>query len=414
MLTIALIILLGVSISYSQDDIGVIQGKLIDVQTEETVGNHQLTLHIHKAGDTTQQETTTNNNGEYRFEDLTIDFQTHYTITTNYNGFDYEEKDIDISSLVPNVTVNIELMGFTDDQTAIRIKSYTIVLGSAPDDHPDDGALAVIEAFDVENSSGKSFLDTHDKEKVGIYLPLPDGYEGFEPRAPDSLMLNANTDHAILTKPLPAGTTKIAFTYIIHGKETTLDLSRSMSFHTDEISFFVPDSFNLVPNPKLFTPVDRQPIHGAIYTIYSASSPLGFPVGKDVDLSLEIAMPGAEVKPQSNIGQLIFIAIAAALAGGFLAAAIFTLRAAKNRPVETDTSQGIQHEGGQHDVGWLRKLNDEDLEHARTTRLEFITRLDELHENKDISDRVYNRLRKEQTERLTEILDSRKERGMDD
>ncbi len=413
MLTIALIILLGVSISYSQDGLGVINGKLTDKQTEEPVGNHKLTLHIHKAGVTTRQETTTNNNGEYRFEDLTIDFQTHYTITTNYDGFDYEEKEIALSSLVPNVTVNIDFMGFTDDQSAIRIKSHTIVLGRAPDDHPDDGALSVMEAIDVENSSDKLFLDTHETEKVGIYLPLPDGYEGFAPRETEALMLNAKADHAIFTKPLPAGRTQIGFTYIIHGKETTLDLSRSMSFHTDEISIYVPDGFNLVPNPKLFTAVQRLPIHTAIYTIYSTSSPVGFPVGKAVDLSLEAVRPGSEVRQESNVGQLIFIALAAALAGGFLAAAIFTLRSAKNKPVETDTSQDFQHNVGQHDAGWLRKLNDADLEFARMTRLEIVTRLDELHEDEAISDRVYNRLRKEQTDRLTEIFDVRKDRGIE-
>lgn len=414
MLTITLLILLGVPFSYSQDNVGVIQGKLIDKQTEEPVGNHKLTLHIHKAGVTTQQETTTNNNGEYRFEDLTIDFQTHYTITTNYNGFDYEEKDIEISSLVQNVTVNINFMGFTDDPSAIRIKRYSIVIGHAPDDHQEDGALSVIEAIDVENSSDKLFLNTHDGAKVGIYLPLPNRYEGFVPRAPESLTLNENTNHAILTKPLPVGKTDIGFTYIIHGKETTLDLSRSVSFHTDEISILVPDGFNLVPNPKLFKAVQRVPIHGAVYKVYTASSPLGFPVGTDVDLSLEIVAPGSEVRQESNVGQLIFIAIAAALAGGFLAAAFFTLQAAKKRTNATDTSQGFQHDVGQHDVGWLRKLNDADLEFARLTRLEIITRLDELQEKQEISDRVYNRLRKEQTDRLTEIFDIRKDRGIEE
>ena len=65
------------------------------------------------------------------------------------------------------------------------------------------------------------------------------------------------------------------------------------------------------------------------------------------------------------------------------------------------------------DSGWLRKLSDADLEHARTTRLEFITLLDKAHEKQEISERVYNRLRKEQTERLTEIINQRQERGLD-
>ena len=411
---IALLILLGVPFSYSQDDVGVIQGKLIDKQTEEPVGNHKLTLHIHKAGVTTQRETTTNNNGEYRFEDLTIDFQTHYTITTNYKGFDYEEKDIEISSLVQHVTVNMNFMGLTDDQSVVRIKRYNIVIGRAPEEHPEDDALSAIEAIEVENSSDKLFLNTHDGTKVGIYIPLPNKYEGFVPRAPESLTLNENTNHAILTKPLLVGKTDIGFTYIIPGKETTLDLSRTLSFHTDEISILVPDGFNLVPNPKLFKAVQRVPIHGAIYKVYTASSPLGFPVGTDVDLSLEIVAPGSEVRQESNVGQLIFIAIAAALAGGFLAAAIFTLQAAKKRTNATDPSEDSPHDVVQHDVGWLRKLNDADLDFAHTTRLEIITRLDELQEKQAISDRVYNRFRKEQTDRLTEILEIRKDRDIEE
>ncbi len=401
--------LLGVSVGYSQEDVGVISGKLTDKQLNEPISNHTLTLNIHTAGDVAQRKTTTNANGEYRFENLPIHFQTHFSITTNYNGFDYEEKNIVLSSLVPSVSVNIGLQAFTDDQSHIKIKSYTIVLGPAPDDPQHEGALSVIEAFQIENSSDMVFRTTHNEEKVGIYLSLPDGYEDFEPRAPESLKIDTDTEHVVLTEPLSPGITQIGFTYVIRGKETTLDLSRAMRFHTDEISIFVPDGINLVPNPKIFASVQRQPIHTAIYTIYGTSTSEGFPIDKEVDLSLEISAPGSVAKSGSNVGQLIFIAIAAALAGGFLAAAIFTLRGAKNKPAETDTSQAIQP-----DVGWLRKLNNLDLDSARTARLEFITLLDDLQEKQGISDRVYNRLRKEQTQRLTEILDALKERGIDD
>ena len=399
---------MGISVAYPQEDVGVIYGKLTDKQLDEPISNHKLTLNIHNAGDVTQKETTTNANGEYRFENLPINFQTHFSITTTHNAFNYEEKNIVLSSLVPSVSVNIDLQAITDDPSHIQIKSFTIVLGRAPDDHPHEGALSVIEAYDIENSSDMMFRTTHGDEEVGIYLSLPEGYEDFEPRAPETLKIDTDTEHAVLTEPLSPGTTQIGFTYVIHAKDTTLDLSRKMRFHTDEISIFVPDGINLVPNPKLFVVAQRQPIHTAIYTIYRNSGSGGFPIDKEVDLSLEISAPGSVGKSESNVGQLIFIAIAAALAGGFLAAAIFTLRSAKNNPAETDTSQAIQH-----DLGWLRKLNNVDLDNARTARLEFITLLDELQEKQSISDRVYNRLRKEQTERLTEIHDVLKEHGID-
>ena len=104
---------------------------------------------------------------------------------------------------------------------------------------------------------------------------------------------------------------------------------------------------------------------------------------------------------------MVFIAIAAALAGGFLAGSDFHATPITRSSAESNTSQDATF-----DSGWLRKLSDDDLEHARTTRLEFITLLDEMHEKQNISERVYTRLRREQTERLTEILDQCKERGI--
>jgi Flp pilus assembly protein protease CpaA len=104
----------------------------------------------------------------------------------------------------------------------------------------------------------------------------------------------------------------------------------------------------------------------------------------------------------------VFIAIASALTGGFLVAAIFMLRSTRRTSSESGGSETLQYE-----AGWLRKLNNDDIEYARTARLEFITLLDELHEKNVISERIYNRFRGEQTDRLTEILDQRTERGLD-
>ena len=57
------------------------------------------------------------------------------------------------------------------------------------------------------------------------------------------------------------------------------------------------------------------------------------------------------------------------------------------------------------DASWLNKLGSDDLDRARIARLEMVTRLDEMYEKKEISERVYNRLHKEQLDRLTLILE---------
>ncbi|MEC9256994.1 MAG: hypothetical protein VX541_00765, partial [Candidatus Poribacteria bacterium] len=68
------------------------------------------------------------------------------------------------------------------------------------------------------------------------------------------------------------------------------------------------------------------------------------------------------------------------------------------------SSNQIQSQQNIADLNWLRKLNDKDLEQAKTARLELISHLDAIHETEQISEKVYNRLRKEQTEKLSAAL----------
>ena len=377
LLVITLIFLLCVVNSYAQEEVGDISGNLFDKQSNEPIINHPVTLNIHKAGDVTQQETTTDDKGGYRFENLSIDFTTHYSISTTYNDIEYIEKELVLSSLVPNLVVDINIGGITDDTSNINIKAYTIVIGLPPEDHPHQGAMSIIEAFDVENKSDLPFQTTHNDQQVGFYLPLPQDHEEFQTRAPSMLKINATKDHVILTEPLQPGLLQIGFTYVYHAIKDQLDISRSLPFNIKEIAIFIPEFINLIPTSSSFKPVGRQQIHTAIYTIYKATPEGGFEAGASLELGLKLP------KEKSNIGQLVFIAVAAALAGGFLVAAIFTLRnARRGSEVTTDV------ESSPTDTGWLRKLTDEDLEHARTTRLEIISRLEEMQESDEISDRV--------------------------
>ncbi len=387
--------------SYSQNDVGNIRGKLTDIKLNKTIANHPVTLNIHKAGDVTKQETSTDESGAYRFENLPIDAETHYTISTTYEDKEHIEKDLVLTTWVPNINVDINIGAVTDDASQIRITSYTIVVRVTSEAHAKDGALSIFEGVAVENQGTLPFQTTFNNKEVGLYLSLPKGNEMFQPGTPENLKVNSARDHALLTDPLPPGELRVIYEYILHANENSLDLSRPLRFHTDQITILVPVGINLAPQSKHFKTPEYDAISNVVYRVYPAAPEGGFSAGETVDLNLRIP------KPKSNIGQMVFIAIAAALAGGFLAAAIFMLRRSHRSSAESDTSQDATF-----DSGWLRKLGDDDLEHARTTRLEFITLLDEMHEKQNISERVYTRLRREQTERLTEILDQCKERGI--
>ena len=404
---IALILFFSVSMLYAQTpELGDIQGTVIDKKLEKPLASHPVTLTIHKTDTVETEEVTTDANGNYRFGDLPLDPSVYYTVSTVHEDTDYTEKDLVLSTWVPNIEIDFEIGAFADDDTQILVKSHTFIIGPPPPDHPPDGAVTVAEAIGIENLSDLPFRTTHGTQKVGIHLTLPKGVEGFQPHSPGALTMNPNTNQAVLKTPLPPGESQLSYNYIFHVERDKLDLSRRLNFNTMRFYFFVPEGIGFVPRAKFFGAPRREQIHGSVYLIYESDEDQTFAVGKNIDLALDVNMSvarGALPGQTSNLGQLILIAVAAALTGGFFVAALFKLRAASNT-TEPDTDDA----SAPPDAGWLLKLSPDDREHVRVARLEFITHLDDKYERQEISERVYKRLRREQTERLTTLLEQQK------
>ena len=394
-------------ISYAQTaKPGDIQGTVIDRKLEKPLVAHPMTLTIHKTDVAETQETTTDENGNYRFADLPLDPSVHYTISTVYEGTDYTEKDLVLSTWAPNITLNFDIGAFTDDKTQIQVKAHTFIIGPPPADHAPDGAVTVSEVIGIENGSDLPFQMKQGAQTIGLNLTLPRGVEGFQPHSPMALTMNPGTNAVALTTPLPPGESQFGYTYIFHVERSKLNLSRRLDFDTAEFYFFIPEGISFVPNSKFFSAPRREQIHGNVFLIYQSIAGKTFNAGTTVDLVLNVNMgaaPGALPGRTSNMGQLILIAVAAALAGGFFVVALFKLRTASNTTTaDTDDASMLP------DEGWLRKLSSDDCEHVRIARLEFITYLDDKYEKQEISERVYKRLRREQTERLTTLLERQK------
>ena len=407
LLAIALIFFASVSATQAQTaEFGDIRGAVIDKKLEKPLVSHPVTLTVHKTDTVETQETTTDEKGNYRFADLLLDPSVHYTVSTVHDDTDYTEKDLVLSTWVPNIEINFDVGAFTDDTAQILVKSYTFIIGPPPPDHPPDGAVTVAEAIGLENLSLLAFRTEHGSERVGVHLTLPNGVEGFQPHLSAALTMNPNTNQAVLRTPLPPGESQLGYNYIFHVERDKLDLSRRLNFNTMRFYFFVPEGIGFVPRAKFFGAPKREQIHGMVYLIYESNEHKTFAAGETVDLALNVNMRaagGALPGQTSNLGQLILIAVAAALTGGFFVAALFKLRAASNT-TESDT----EDTSTPPDAGWLRKLNSDDREHVRVARLEFITHLDDKYEKQEISERVYKRLRREQTERLTTLLEEQK------
>ncbi|RKU14504.1 hypothetical protein C6503_15035 [Candidatus Poribacteria bacterium] len=403
---IALIFFTVLSALHAQTaELGDIQGAVIDKRLEKPLVSHPVTLTVHKTDTVETQETTTDENGNYRFGGLPLDPNVHYTVSTVHDDTDYIEKDLVLSTWVPSIKIDFAIGAFADDDTQILVKAHTFIIGPPPADHPPDGAVTVAELFEIENLSDLPFRTTHGIQKVGIHLTLPQDSERFEPHLPE-LTVDAATNQVILKTPLPPGESQLGYNYISHVEKSGLDLSRRLNFNTMRFYFFVPEGIGFVPRAKFFGAPRRGQIHGSVYLIYESTENQTFASGKNIDLALNVnmgAVPGTLPEQTSNLGQLILIAVAAALTGGFFVAALFKLRAVSNT-TEPDTEDA----SAPPDAGWLLKLSPEDREHVRVARLEFITHLDDKYERQEISERVYKRLRREQTERLTTLLEQQK------
>ena len=400
--------LICLSSAVGQSDIGKIEGQVIDKQRNLPLSQQLVVLQIRREGEDVQRrETTTDDNGSYIFDNLSTAFDVHYAVSTNYEGKEYIEQDLVLSEWLPNITVNIEIGAFTDDPSQVKIRSHTLIIGPPPADHAPDGAVSVLELIQVENTSELSFQTLIDNQPAGMYFNLPNGHENLQLDQTSKQELGLNANRLIANQPLAPGTHQVGYSYLMHVVNSDLALSRKLTFDTAQSYVFITDGMPLVPQSRILGAGRREEIHGLVYTIYATDPAQPLSMGQTVDLRLRVtsASPPSQrgisetARKPSDPKMIALIAIAAALAGGFLVAAIFKIRSPTPKP--SDDSQKSE---AVPDASWLGKLDVADLERTRVARLEMITRLEELHEKREISDRVYKRLRKEQADRLASVL----------
>ena len=404
--------LIGHSLAIAQDATGSIKGKIIDRKSNKPLVEQTVTLTTHQGTETQQRETITAIDGSYSFDNLSIGMGTYYSVSTMHEGKEHMESDVVLSTWVPESNVDIEIGAFTDDPSVVNVRQHSIIIGPPPADHAPDGAVSVLELIQFENTSELDFQTTVNSQSVGMYLNLPKGHEGLQIDSMMNMSLVLESNKMISKQPLPPGKFGSGFSYIMHIENSSLNLSRALTFHTDQLYVFIAEGMPLVPQSTLLGAGRREQIHETSYIIYATNPTKPLILGKTASLNFKVAPATPAMQsvakggsPPANTKMIALIAFAAACASGFLVAAIFMVRSGAAKPTVSDATHNSP------DTSWLNKLDSDDLDLARIARLEMVTRLDKMYEKKEISERVYNRLRKEQVDRLTPILE--KTRGTD-
>ena len=406
-----LLILIAFSVTYAQNDAGKIAGQVIDKKKNQPLTQQKVILLIHRGETEQKRETVTDASGRYLFDNLSIALDTHYTVSTTYEGQEYIEDNLVLSEWMPELKVSIEIGAFMDDQSKVKIRQHTLVINPPPADHAPDGAVSVMEIIQVENTSDLAFKTVHNGQSVGLYFNLPNGYEALQVDAGFPQAVGNAERQLVSDQPLPSGAKNLAFSYVMHVSESGLDLSRKLTFDTDQLYVFVVEGIPLEAHSRILGPGRQEEIHNRVYTIYATDpeKPLLAEQSAELRLKVDTAALSSQSRgerfstPSSNPKMLALIAIAAACAGGFLVAAVFKILSVAAQ--SDGSSEESTMPKAVPDASWLRKLDAPDLEKTRLARLELVTHLEDMYKKKEISERVYNRLRKEQADRLAAVLE---------
>jgi len=364
---------------------GQIRGKVFDFRQNQFLVGQLIVLERHQAEQTSRRETETDAEGHYRFQNLEPSSTDHYIVFTEFEGRTYREENVMVTNLASNVTVDLNLNAFTSDLSVMRILRHSIFLQPVPD-HVHGEAVHVLEFLSLENRSNLNFQQEFEGKILGCLLPLPSGIEQLQVGISTvEIMEEIAENPVVIPAPILPGKTNIQISYLLHINQV-VDLSRLQQFQTESLQLLIPESVPLVVQSKDLEAKTPQTIHNTVYATYETARLIA--AGRAVQLQLKLD------RSSSTLFIVLIAGLAICIVGFVITMVIHIQKPGQTDPVELETPDR------QPDVSWLRKSNVSDLAAVKAIRLEFITRLDEMRQQEKVSERVYNRVRREQVERL--------------
>jgi len=368
---------------------GQIRGKVFDFRQNQFLVGQLIVLERHQAEQTSRRETETDAEGHYRFQNLEPSSTDHYIVFTEFEGRTYREENVMVTNLASNVTVDLNLNAFTSDLSVMRILRHSIFLQPVPD-HVHGEAVHVLEFLSLENRSNLNFQQEFEGKILGCLLPLPSGIEQLQVGISTvEIMEEIAENPVVIPAPILPGKTNIQISYLLHINQV-VDLSRLQQFQTESLQLLIPESVPLVVQSKDLEAKTPQTIHNTVYATYETARLIA--AGRAVQLQLKLD------RSSSTLFIVLIAGLAICIVGFVITMVIHIQKPGQTDPVELETPDR------QPDVSWLRKSNVSDLAAVKAIRLEFITRLDEMRQQEKVSERVYNRVRREQVERLAATI----------
>lgn len=377
---------------------GVIEGTVTNGTTGEPVPDAQVTLSTFVLTDGTPElvdetTTTTDSNGNYRFDGLDPERPEAYTTSMSYLGTTYSSGMIRFEDGgSAEQSHDFTVYETTTDASLITVQSRGFVLAGIS---PDSGQLQLVDLYSFQLDGNNAFVAGDDSRS--LEFPIPRNVEQVEP-LPGFDFGNPTVEGTVMfaSGPLQPGNSTASLGYRIRYTGDSLFLEFRNAYDTEQFRILIPAGASQVPE-------DLRPIGDNLEdagTTEIGNQQYRVWVGTDVEAgdSIRFAfdnLPGSSVEPNtlSRTEPLVLSATAFAGAAAIILFVVYRRQLHLNRPGPVGPSATSSLE---------------------SRRADLVTQLRELESARDaeeIDDDVYQQERREILEQLRHI--SRQSRGLD-
>lgn len=370
---------------------GVIRGQVVNQTTGEPAPDVIVTMSAFAGGTfVTDARRTTDQNGEFRFEDLVTDEGISYEVEAAFDGVGFGSETVTFTENSSDVFLELSVFETTHDSSLISIEQRGLILTGI---NPEEGELNLLDVV-ILNLDGTRALVANDEGRA-IEFTVPRNASQVTPFPGGSYVINdPSIEGAVLfsSTPLLPGSSTASLGYTIPYTGAQLSLELQAAYDTDEVRVLVPLSLTEGPDAvsvqgATLSDQGEEQIGQQLYRLWTVDD---LSDGSRLNIRL-VGLPESTVTPNTlSRTEPIILASLAVLAAGGVAFGVVRRRRLTDRPLYEQPNSGP-----------TSAERDELIEQLRA--------LERAHEIGEIDDDSYTHYRRVILEHLRDI--SRQMRG---
>ena len=353
--------------------------------------NLAVILHaINERGEVEVASSTTDNDGHFRFTDVSLDNDSTYAVTTSFQEVLYSTR-VDTASLTGAVELTVfEVTGNLSD---IHVGADVLMISGAKGDRR---VFSVIEVVSLENEGDRTFVPDLDQPASMNFLrfSIPEGATQLEVASdvPGGQVLSVPTGFA-LTAPVTPGAHQVSYTYQVSYEGSQAQLTHSFPMGAEIFRVLVEDASGNLRAPDPLTSVLSTDVVEMSFEVWEAYE---LAPGTRMDMEIrDLPQPSLIRRVGDTLTDEPYLKIGLPGAVGLIAAVVLVYSLAYRRPKSAPATAAAVSVADDLANGGSLDTPQRGRGSQRSSIVEAIARLDDLFQRRGIVEGAYRRRRQE-------------------